>query len=311
MKTDIDRLKRRVKLRDLDTFAAVAATGGMRRAAEKLHLSQPAVSKAVAGLESALGVTLLDRSRQGIQVTESGQAPLKRAAAIFDELEQGARELDRLADPYGGEISFACAETLNGGIVSAAMERMSRRYPGVAFSVDSGDTPVLMSNFLEGRVSDFVITRPYGAVIDPAVHAEPLFREKLRVVVGRNSRWAQRRKMELAELAGEPWILSRNEATGDSPVVEAFRLAGVPLPRHTVLTGSLNVRHSLLATGRFVTVMPHSFLRFGATQALKALPIPLGQWSMPTMILTLASRSLSPAAHTFLQVVRELARELA
>ena len=311
MRSDTERLKRRVKLRDLDTFAVVVASGGMRKAAEKLHLSQPSVSKAIAELESALGVTLLDRSRQGIQVTDFGRSLLKRAEAIFDELEQGARELDQLADPYSGEINFACAETVNGGIVSAAMERMSKRYPGVAFSVDSGDTPVLMSRFLEGRVSDFVITRPYGAVIDPAVRAEPLFREKLQVVVGRNSRWAQRRKMELGELAGESWILSRNEATGDSPVVEAFRLAGVPLPRHTVLTGSLNVRHSLLATGRFVTVMPHSFLRFGATEALKVLPIPLGQWSMPTMILTLASRSLSPAAQTFLQAVRELARELA
>jgi DNA-binding transcriptional LysR family regulator len=231
---------------------------------------------------------------------------------MFDELHQGVRELEHLADPDGGEINLACTETINAGLVAVAMERMSRQYPRVSFGVDSGETPILLSRYLLERISDFVITRPYGAAIDPDVRAEPLFREKLQVVVGRSSPWARRRRLTLRELAGEPWILSRNEATGDSPVVEAFRDAGLPLPRCRVLTGSLNVRYTLLATGRFVTVMPRSLLRFGAARSsLKVLPIDMAQWSMPTMILTLANRSLDPAARTFLDIVRELSRPLA
>ena len=312
MSADLRKLLRRVKLRDLETLSSVVRAGGMRRAAEQLHLSQPAVSKAIAELEAAVGFSLLDRSRRGIEVTVYGRALIERATAMFDQLQQAMRELQRLAEPGSGEIRLACSETINAGLVAAAIERMSRHYPRVCFRVDSGDTPVLLSHFLLERVSDFVITRPYGAAIDPNIRTEPLFREQLQVVVGRNSSWARRRKLTLAELAGERWILSSNEATGDSPVVEAFRDAGLALPACSLLTGSLNVRYTLLATGRFVTVMPRSLLRYAAARsALKVLPIELGRWLMPTMVLTVADHSLSPAAETFLGIVRELARPLA
>ena len=311
MSADSTRLRRRVKLRDLDTLMTVVSAGGMRRAAEQLHLSQPAVSKAVAELEDALGFSLLDRSRQGVAVTPYGQALIKRAAAMFDEFNQGMRELEHLADPEGGHVDLACAETINAGLVAAAIERTTRQYGRVSFGVDSGDTPLLLSHFLLERVCDFVITRLYGPLIEPDIRAEPLFHEELRVVVGRDSPWAHRRKITLAELADEPWILSRNEAAGDSPVVEAFRHAGLPLPSCRVLTGSLNIRYTLLARGRFVTVMPGSLLRFGsARSALRVLPVELGRWRMPVVVLTLAKRSLSPAAKTFLDIVRELARPL-
>lgn len=305
------RLSRRVKLRDLDTLMTVVNAGGMRKAAEVLHLSQPAVSKAIAELERALGVPLLDRNRQGTEVTRFGQALVDRASVVFDELEQAVRDLGDLADPGAGEVSLACAETINAGLVAASMERMTRQFPRMAFNVDSGDTPLLLSHFLMKRISDFVITRPHGTVVEPGIRTEPLFRERLRVVAGRNSRFAERRRLTLEELANEPWILSRNEALGDSPVVQAFRAAGLTLPRHKVLTGSLNVRHTLLASGRFVTVMPHSLLRFSAAmRSLKVLPIEVGKWEMPTMILTLANRTLNPSAGAFLDLVREIARPL-
>lgn len=82
-----DKLKRRLELRDMDTLMAVARAGGMRKAAEALHMSQPAVSKAIAQLEDALGVPLFDRSARGVTPTPYGQARLRRGVAVFDELE--------------------------------------------------------------------------------------------------------------------------------------------------------------------------------------------------------------------------------
>lgn len=312
MQFDPVRLKRRVKLRDLHTLATVVASGGIRKAAKQLHLSQPAVSKAVAELEDVLGSVLLDRSRQGVSITPAGQALLDRAAVIFDELQQGARELEHLADPYGGHINLACSETINAGVVSEAIARMTRQYPRVSFGLDSGESPVLISKFLKERVSDFVITRPYGPVLDPDIHVEPLFHDKLQVVVSRSSVWAKRRKIGLAELVDERWILSRNEASSNSPVVEAFGNIGLDLPARTLLAGSLNLRYRLLAEDRYVTLMPRSLLRFGAAArfTLKVLPIDIPPWPMPTSILTLAKRSLTPVASTFLGIVREVSRPL-
>lgn len=312
MADSTQRLLRRLRLRDLETLATVARAGGMRKAADTLQLSQPAVSKAIAALEDAVGFPLLDRSRQGVAVTTYGEALIRHAAIMFDQLQRGVRELEHLRDPEGGFIKIACAETLNAGIVAAAVEHMTRLYPRVGFSVDSGDAPLLISHFLLERVSDCVLARPFGASIPTEVHTEALFHERLQVVVSRNSPLATRRRLRLAELADEPWILSLSEATGDSPVVSAFRAAGLELPRQKVLTGSLNVRYTLLATGRFVTVMPHSVLRFGAARAaLKVLPIEIGRWPTPVMILRLVNRGLSPAVQTFLDIVRELAAPLA
>ncbi|MCG3188370.1 MAG: HTH-type transcriptional regulator TsaR [Burkholderiaceae bacterium] len=311
MFTDVQRLKRRVKLRDLETLMTVASAGGMRRAAEALHLSQPAVSKSIASLENALGVKLLERSRRGIEVTRSGTSLIGRAEAMFYELQQGLRELAHLADPAGGEIHLACSETLNAGIASAAMERMARLYPRVVFSIDSGDADVLVSHYLQRLVAEFVLARPNSATLDPAVRAEPLFRERLQVVGGVHSQWARRRKLTLAELAGEPWILSRNETAVGSPVELAFRNCGLPMPRLCMLSSSLNVRYTLLVTGRYVTVMPRSLLRFGgARQLVKVLPVEVGQWQTPTMIMSPANRSFSPASAAYLDIVRELARQL-
>jgi DNA-binding transcriptional LysR family regulator len=311
MVTDVRKARRRIRLRDLDTFMAVVSAGGMRRAAGQLHLSQPAVSKAIAELESELGVPLLERGRQGVAVTPFGQALAARTQTMFDALDQGMRDVEHLADPDAGEVNIACPEVYNAGLVATAMEHMSRRYPRVRFGVDSGDAPVLISQFLLGRVSDVVIARPYGPLVDPAIRAEPLLHERLQVVVHRDSPWAKRRKVTLAELAGERWILSRNEANGNSPVIEAFRREGMPLPACWAVSGSLQMRFAVLPSGPFVTVMPRSFLRYvGNRYPVKVLPIEIGKWAMPTMLLTLANRAQSPAATKLIDTIRELARSL-
>jgi len=295
-----DRLRRRLKLRDLDTLITVINAGGMRRAAEQLHMSQPAVSKAIADLESVLGVRVVERSRQGIEPTAFGRVLLKRGAAIFDELRQGVGEMTLLADPHAGELNIGCVETITAGFTAAIVEKMSRRYPRLVFSVMSGDAPVLESHFLRERLCELVIARPFAPAPAPDMEGEPLFHEQLRVVVANSSAWARQRKPALEALTEAPWILSPNEIGPHSPVLEAFRAIGVPPPAARVLTGSLNLRRSLLQTGRFVTVMPHSLLRFGPDRDwIKVLPISLPMWAVPTMIIKLRGRALSSVAERF------------
>src|SRR6266568_700708 len=94
-----ERIGRRLKLRDLHIFLAVVQRGSMAKAATELAISQPAVSKAIADMEYALGLRLLDRTRQGIEPTMYGRALIRRGLAVFDELRQGVKELEFLADP--------------------------------------------------------------------------------------------------------------------------------------------------------------------------------------------------------------------
>ena len=310
MNIDMDRAHRRVKLRDLETLMAVVEAGGIRRAAQRLHMSQPAVSKSIAALEEATGAPLLERSRRGISITPCGQALIRRSAAMFDEWKQGLRELERLADPEGGEIALACGESIGAGLVAAAIERMSRRHPRVRFRIDSGDMKVVLSHFLSQRLTDVAITRDPGAAGGP-FEVEPLFHEQLLVVADKSSPWGSRRRMALDELAEARWILSPFETAEDSPVASAFRAIGMPLPQAHALSNSLNLRYALLATGRFVTMMPASMVRLGRIPpTLKVLPIDVGRWPAPTVIVRMPGRSLSPAVDIFLDTLRDLSKPL-
>jgi len=135
-----DRTKRRLKLRDLDVLLAVIETGSMGKAAKRLNISQPAVSKAFAELEHALRVRLVDRSRRGVVPTPYGLALAKRSTAIFNDLRQGVQDIDFLSDPTRGEIRIGTTDPIATAIVLPAIDTLSRKYPQMVFDVIAGDS---------------------------------------------------------------------------------------------------------------------------------------------------------------------------
>jgi DNA-binding transcriptional LysR family regulator len=303
-----DPMKRRVRLRDLDTLLTVVQAGGMRKAALHLHLSQPAVSKAMRSLEDALGVTLLNRSRRGVEPTAFGNALAQRTKAAFDELGQAVRDIEHLGDPEGGELHGAAMETLNAGLVGAAVERMARRYRRMRFLIETGDSYHLIDHFLHNHLVEFAIARP-RLPLPAELVGERLFVDRYAVVVGAPHRHAKRRRIALDELGDEQWITSIAEAKEDSPLGRAFASTGVPMPTPRLVSASLNMRYALLATGQWVTLIPRSILHFMPPPLpLKALPIELPSWEVPNMIVTNRDRTVGPVASKFLDTVRELSR---
>src|SRR5689334_15954446 len=109
-KQGMERVGRRLKLRDLRILMTVVECGTMGKAAERLAVSQPVVSKAIADLEHALEVQLLDRSRRGVEPTPYGRALIKRGVAIFDEMRQGIEEIEFLSDPASGEVRIGATD---------------------------------------------------------------------------------------------------------------------------------------------------------------------------------------------------------
>lgn len=306
-----DRIGRRIKPRDLHIFLAVTEQGNMAKAAERLAISRPVISKTIADLEQALGVPLFDRNPQGIEPTLYGRALARRSVAIFDELRQSVKEIEFLSDPTAGELRVGCPEVMAAGFVAAALDRLSAQYPKLIFHTELGTIEQLQSHSLRERNSELVIGRLW-----PSTHTdfdiEPLFHEQLFVATGIGSKWAARRKLSLAELLDEPWILSPVEMEQSAPVAQAFRAIGVERPRATIWSQSLNLRNNLLASGRFITVIPGSVLHFGQQQTtFKVLPIELPHWRLPVAIVTLKNRTISPVAQIFIDCARKLAARFA
>jgi DNA-binding transcriptional LysR family regulator len=137
---------------------------------------------------------------------------------------------------------------------------------------------------------------------------EVLFDDEVLVMAGPGSKWLGRRKLALADLINEHWLLAPIDLEPGSPVHEIFHACGLAVPRASVLSYSLNVRTSLLATGRFLAIVPASVLRFGAGElVLKVLPVELPPAVQPVAITTLRHRMLSPAAKLFIEGAREVA----
>jgi DNA-binding transcriptional LysR family regulator len=306
-----DRIDRRLKLRDLRILMAVVQCGTMGKAADGLSISQPVVSKAIADLERSLGVQLLDRSSQGVEPTLYGRALIKRSVAIFDELRQSVKEIEFLADPNAGELRVGCNEAMAGGLVPAVIDRLSRRFPQVVFQMELGSSGELQTQILRERKCELVIARQMAPSPEPDMDAEVLFHEQQYVWAGPRSQWLGRRKIALAELVNEPWILTPYDIQLGGPIFEAFRAIGLEVPRARISSGSLNLRNSLMATGRFLTTVPGSVLRFGPKHlSIKVLPIELPRWRLPTAIITSKNRTLSPLAQLFIDCARELAKPL-
>ena len=304
-----DRIGRRLNPHDLHIFMAVAEQGNMARAADSLGISRPVISRTIADLEQALGVRLLDRGPQGVEPTLYGRALLKRCVAVFDELKQSVRDIETLSDPNSGEVRVGCTEPMAAGFVSAVIDRLSRQYPQLLFQLELCTTPAQQYHVLRERRCDMVVARVWQHAPEPDIDAEVLFDDHVCVVAGPGSRWLGHRKLTLAELIDENWLLAPVDNEAGSPVYEIFQEFGLQVPRARVLSYSLNVRQSLLATGRFLAIIPQSVLRFGPTpNALKVLPCVLPPSSQPVAITTLKNRMLSPIAALFIETARMLAQ---
>jgi len=304
------RVGRRLKLRELNIFLAVANAGSITKAAKQLAISQPAVSRAIADLEHTLRVTLLDRSRQGIEPTEYGRALLKRGVAVFDELKQGVADIEFLADPSAGELRIGSSSGLSEGVVLAVINRLTRQYPRVVFHVMPTGTLAVYEELRERRL-ELGFVRLSAIEGGEDLHQEMLFEDPLVVVAGADNPWTRRRKIKLAELLDEPWTWSSPGTVFDALVVEAFRAAGLEPPRATVYAEAINMRTRLAATGSFLAVVPASMLRFYTKHAsIKLLPVELPMTQRSIGIVTLKNRTLSPLAQLFIKTAREVAKPL-
>ena len=122
------RIGRRLRLRDLHVLLTVVQCGSMAKAAQRLAISQPAISKAIADLESMVHVRLLDRGPRGVEPTLYGSTLVRRSLAVFDELRQGVKNIEFLADPTAGEMRIGNTLSSAGGFIAAVIDRLSRRH---------------------------------------------------------------------------------------------------------------------------------------------------------------------------------------
>jgi DNA-binding transcriptional LysR family regulator len=306
-----DRIGRRIKLSDLHILLTVAQSGSMAKAAHELAVSHPVVSRSISELEHTLGVRLLERNPHGVGLTEFGRAMLNRSHAAFDELRQGVKDIEFLADPSAGEVRIGSTAPLAASFVSSIVDRLHRRYPRMVFHLATADAASLQRD-LDERSFDLLILRKIGSFAEDRMSFEVLYDNPYFVAAGVKNPWTRRRRVELADLINEQWILPPAGTRFGSLARDIFGAKGLPCPRAAVIASGLETTINLVGTGRYLTIYPESVFTFPAAHPfIRKLPIELPIVSGPIGILTLKNRALNPAAHLFIEAARELAKPLA
>jgi DNA-binding transcriptional LysR family regulator len=302
-----DRIGRRLKLSELHALLAVAECGSMSRAADLLSTSHPVISRSIRDLEQTLGARLVDRSARGVQLTAYGRAMTRRTLAAFDELRNGVRDIESLADPGAGDVRVGTTSALARSYVTAVIERLSRRHPRLGFHVAAGDSRTLYRT-LRDRDFDLLIARRFDLAAEDDLAFEALYDDPYVVAAGSHNELARRRRLGLAELVDRRWVLPPADTLVGALVKDAFRAHGLEQPRTVVETLLVEVRNSLLETSDFLTVLPKSILVWPRKHRfIRELPVVLPNAGGAIGIFTVRSRVLTPAAELFIRAARDLA----
>ena len=162
----------------------------------RLAISQPSISKAVADIEDALGVRLLDRTRRGVELTAYGSTLVKRGIGAFDELRQGIKDIELLDDPTGGEVRVGCPEEIANGLLLEVLIRFAREYPRVIVNVLPDDYRPNEFYLLRERKVDLCVAVIPNPFLDDDLEAEFLYNDRPFIVTGQNNRLANKRKVD-------------------------------------------------------------------------------------------------------------------
>ncbi len=204
-----------MEVRVLRYFLAIAREENMTRAAERLHVSQPSLSKEIKKLEDELGHELFIRTNKNMQLNDEGMLLRKRAEDIIAMVDKTAGEFSQLNNIIGGEVRIGCAESYLIKHLARSVKSFKEKYPGFRFHILSGDTEPVAERLDRGLLDLAVIVEPpnlskYNYLTIPGS-------DKWGVVMRRDSRLAEKSEITFEDLYGLPLFLLRAVDKGGFP----------------------------------------------------------------------------------------------
>lgn len=254
-------------LQSLSAFLAIAEHGSISAAARKLHLSQPAISKRLAGLESRLGHRLFDRIGRRVQLTEAGAQLKPHAQRVMLDLEDGRRALSHLSEHVAGRLSIGTSHHIGLHRLPPVLKAYTRAHPEVDLDIHFMDSEVACRAVVAGSLELGIVTLPTEPI--PELEARKVWNDPLVVVVGARHPLARKRRVSLSELAGLPALLP-DAATYTHRIVTAELSRHGVAPRVRLATNYLETLKMLVGIGLGWSVLPRSMI----DRSLRALRTP-------------------------------------
>jgi len=247
------RSKLSLNFNHLQHFLAIADQGSLRAAASALGLSQPAVSKSLRALETALGASLIARNARGSTLTPYGDLLYARARLIGNELERVTDEIQQLAGHREGHVALGASAMPSLLLIPEAMARFRARHKNVQLELMGGMPSVLLPRLLDGSLDFVVGPRPVQKISDQ-IDTMPLLQIPSSIAVRRGH--ALERARSINAFIDAEWVLSSSAAHTESALHAIFGKAGLPTAKIAVRVESLWAAYSFIAKTQYVGLLP-------------------------------------------------------
>jgi len=284
----------------LQAFLAVAETGSFSRAAERIFLTQPAVSKRIAALEGQLGVRLLDRIGKRVQLTPAGTALYQHSRRLLRELDDVKRAITDLSGTVAGELRLATSHHIGLHRLPEPLKRFHTKYPQVRLDLRFMDSEQACNEVARGEIELAIVTLP--PELEPPLKGVAVWHDPLDIVVARHHPLAQATDVQIKDLAGYPSILP-----GPGTYTREIILKALGAWRDKIeigmATNYLEVLKMLASIGLGWSALPRTMI----DDTLSVVQIRKMKIERSLGIVTHAARTLSNAAQALIRTVHEAA----
>ncbi len=281
----------------LTAFMAVAETGSFSAAAERLYITQPAISKRIALLEQQLEARLFDRVGRQIKLTEAGNALLPRARQVLMDVEDMARAIHDLSGEVSGKLRIGTSHHIGLHRLPPVLRQFSRDYPKVTLDIHFIDSEEAWEGVLHGELEMGVVTLPPQP--DERLHSQVIWEDPLVFMCAPEHPLARQQNLTLEALTGHSAILP-------SPVTFTRGIVERLFDEHklkldiAMSTNYLETIHMMVSIGLGWSVLPATMVDKGVVQLPVDAPLPKRQLG----VVTHPARSQSNAAQAFLRALR-------
>ncbi len=284
---------------NLRAFMAVAETNSFSRAADRLHLTQPAISKRILTLENDLKARLFDRIGWQLSLTEAGECLLPRARQILQLIEQTRQALDDLGGDIQGSLKLVTSHHIGLHRLPTVLREYKKAYPGVKLNISFMNSQETHQNILEGKGELGITT--HEARHNEALLTRDIWHDSLHFVVARDHPLLKLKQVKLADLTAYPAILPDRRFYTGRTVSELFEKHGLTLKLDEDLSiDNLETLKAMISIGDSWSVLPATMLDDRTVAALNIKGVTLGR---RLVSIRHKDRTLSKAAQAFLDVL--------
>ena len=288
-----------MEIDNLKAFLAVAETGSFSQAADRMHLTQPAISKRVAQLERQFDALLFDRIGRTVRLTEAGDSLAYRANLILQQVEDTERAIRNLNGEVGGQLSLATSHHAGLWRLPRVLSRYIEKHPDVSLDLHFMDSEVAHERIIHGELEMAIIT------LAPSLHerliAEPIWRDELVFVCSRAHDLAIRKNVTINELAEYAAILPDLTTITGRIVHGMFKDRDLPL-EVSMSTNYLETIKMLIGVGLGWSVLPKTMLGDDVVVLDISIEIDLAR---TLGVIHHVNRTLSNAGEAFIDLLRE------